>query len=195
MILPSALEEKQCLRSEMRKIRRELSTEQVITLSKLIADHFCSWPVYQNCKTVMFYLATSDEVQTDFIISDALGRGKTVGVPVLGKKYGEMTVAEITSLDELVVGKCGLKMPAPEKSKDISPASLNLVVVPAAAFDRAGNRLGLGAGYYDRFLPEAGSSVLIGLAWECQLTDNLPNEPHDVRMQYLLTENGLIICE
>lgn len=106
-----------------------------------------------------------------------------------------MTVAEITSLDDLVVGKYGLKMPAPEKSKDISPASLNLVVVSAVAFDRAGNRLGLGAGYYDRFLPEAGNSVLIGLAWECQLTDTLPNEPHDVRMQYLLTENSLIICE
>lgn len=76
MILPSVLEEKQRLRSEMRKIRRELSTEQINTWSKLIADHFCSWPIYRNCKTVMFYLATSDEVQTDFIISDALGGEK-----------------------------------------------------------------------------------------------------------------------
>jgi 5-formyltetrahydrofolate cyclo-ligase len=195
MPLTSLQEEKQRLRSEMRKKRRDLSTEQVSAWSKLIADHFCSWPIYRSCKAVMFYLATSDEVQTDLIISDALRRRKTVGVPLLGKKYGEMTVAEITSLDDLVVGKYGLKMPAPEKSKCISPALLNLVVVPAVAFDRSGNRLGLGAGYYDRFLLEAGNSVLIGLAWECQLTDQIPNEPHDVRMQYLLTENGLIVCE
>ena len=194
MTLTSLQEEKQHLRNKMRKKRRDLSNEQVNAWSKLIADHFCSWPIYQSCKTVMFYLATSDEVQTDFIISDALRRGKTVGVPLLGKKYGEMIVAEITSLNDLVVGKYGLKMPAPEKAKGISPASLNLVVVPAVAFDRSGNRLGLGAGYYDRFLSEARNSVLIGLAWECQLADQLPNAPHDVRMQYLLPETGLIIC-
>ena len=63
-----------------------LSIEQVNAWSKQIADHFCYWPIYQTCKTVMFYLTTSDEVQTDFIISDALRRGKTVGVPLLGKK-------------------------------------------------------------------------------------------------------------
>jgi 5-formyltetrahydrofolate cyclo-ligase len=192
MILPSVLEEKQRLRSEIRKRRRDLSPEQVNAWSRLIAEHFCSWSIYRSCRTVMFYLATADEVQTDLMISDALGRGKTVGVPLLGEKYGEMTAAEITSLDNLLVGKYGLKMPDPEKSKCISPASL--VVVPAVSFDRSGNRLGLGAGYYDRFLPEAGSSVLIGLAWECQLTGELPNEPHDVRMHYLLTESGLISC-
>ena len=142
----------------------------------------------------MFYLAMSDEVQTDLIISDALMRGKRVCVPILGKKYDEMTAAEITSLDDLVIGKYGLKMPDPDNSKSVLPASINMVVVPAVAFDGDGNRLGLGAGYYDRFLPEAINSVLIGMAWGSQLTVKLPNEEHDVRMHYLLTENGLIFC-
>ncbi len=194
MIQESLKEEKQRIRCDMRKIRRNLSAVQVTSWSNQIADCFCSWPIYHRCETVMFYLAMSEEVQTERMIGDALRRGKQVCVPLLGEKYGEMTAAEITSLDDLIVGKYGLKMPNPETSRLVLPSSIQMVVTPAVAFDRSGNRLGLGAGYYDRFLPEAIDSVLIGMAWECQLENKLPEEEHDIKMQYLMTEKGLIVC-
>jgi 5-formyltetrahydrofolate cyclo-ligase len=128
------------------------------------------------------------------MILDALNREKRVSVPLLGEQYGEMMAAEITSLNELVVGKYGLMMPDPEKSKRVVPASIDLIVVPAVSFDRSGNRLGLGAGYYDRFLPKAVNSVKVGLTCECLICGQLPREDHDVRMHYLLTETGFIDC-
>lgn len=194
MLQESLKEEKQYIRAEMRKKRRNFSIAQRTVWSERIAAYFCSWSVYRKCETVMLYLAMPDEVQTDLLITDALRSDKRVCVPLLGDKYGEMNAAEITSLDDLIVGKYGLKMPDPQKSKLVLPASIQLVVVPAVAFDRDGNRLGLGAGYYDRFLPEAANSVLAGMTWECQLTDHIPAEQHDVRMQYLMTESGLVSC-
>lgn len=194
MLQESLQEAKQRIRCDMRKKRRNLSAAQVAVWSQQIAACFCSWPVYQECETVMFYLAMPDEVQTDLLILDALRRGKRVCVPLLGENYGEMSAVEITSLDNLTVGKYGLKMPDPQKSNPILPASIHMVVVPAVAFDRAGNRLGLGAGYYDRFLTEAATSVLTGMTWGCQLTDQIPTEQHDIKMHYLMTENGLICC-
>jgi len=187
-------EEKQRIRCEMRKLRRNLPESLVTSWSKQIADYFCSWSIYQQCKSIMFYLAMPDEVQTEQMIKDALRLGKQVCVPLLGEKHGEMTAAEITSIDELIVGKYGLKMPNQETARLILPSSIQMVVVPAVAFDRNGNRLGLGAGYYDRFLPKAINSVLIGMTWECQLANILPDEEHDIKMQYLMTEHGLTNC-
>ena len=194
MFAEAIKEEKQRIRCNMRTIRRNLPESLVISWSKQITEYFCSWPIYHRCESVMFYLAMPDEVQTEQMIKDALRHGKQVCVPLLGEKYGEMTAAEITNMDELIIGKYGLKMPNSKTARCILPSSIQMIVVPAVAFDRNGNRLGLGAGYYDRFLTEAGNSVLIGMAWECQLADKLPDEEHDIKMQYIMTENGLINC-
>jgi 5-formyltetrahydrofolate cyclo-ligase len=142
----------------------------------------------------MFYVAMPDEAQTELLISDALKRGKRVYVPLLGEKYGEMSAAGIASLDELVVGKYGLKMPRRNKIIAVAPDAIDVIVVPGVAFDRSGNRLGMGAGYYDRFFPKTRCDVLLGLAWEFQVVEEVPGEVHDVRMQYLLTEEGFHTC-
>lgn len=186
---------KQQLRRDMREKRRSLSPQAVAAGSEQMAALFCSWPVYRKSATVMFYLAMPDEAQTEGMIRDALAKHKRVCVPLLGKKYGEMTAAEITGLDDLVTGKLGLKMPDPDKAQIMPPAAIDLVVVPAVAFDRSGNRLGMGAGYYDRFLPQAPRCIRLGLAWQFQLVDSLPAEDHDVRMQYLLNEGGFLSCD
>jgi 5-formyltetrahydrofolate cyclo-ligase len=195
MMISGALQEaKQRLRRDMLGKRRSLSAAEKAVRSEQIAKWFCSWPIYQASGTIMLYLAMPDEPQTELLIQDAVRRGKRVCVPLLGKSYGEMAAAEITSLDDLVIGKLGLKMPDPDKAKLVLAEDIELVVVPAVAFDREGNRLGMGAGYYDRFLEQNHDSVLLGITWTCQLADSLPYEEHDVRMQYLLTEEGFLSC-
>lgn len=71
----------------------------------------------------------------------------------------------------------------------------DLMLVPLAAFDRRGHRIGYGAGYYDRAisgLREKGRATrLIGIAFECQLVEHVPDQPHDIRLPEILTENGL----
>ena len=85
-------------------------------------------------------------------------------------------------------------MPKPDSEILGAGASLDLIVVPGVAFDRTGNRLGMGAGYYDRFFSRTSHSVRLGLAWDCQVVTAVPCEPHDIRMHYLLTETGIIAC-
>ncbi|MBP2641537.1 MAG: putative 5-formyltetrahydrofolate cyclo-ligase [Firmicutes bacterium] len=188
-------EEKKQLRRDILARRRSLSATEIADKSQKIAEYFCTWPHYQVCETVMFYLAMPDEVQADLLITDALKQGKKVCVPLLGAKYGEMNAVEMMSLDDLSVGKFNLRAPDSNKAKMIAPSLIDLVVVPAVAFDRQGNRIGMGAGYYDRFLAQVRvNTVLLGLAFTCQLTENLPSEEHDIRMQWLLTEDGFLSC-
>lgn len=185
---------KQRLRREMLEKRRGLSAEAVEKGNELIAGLLCSWPVYLAAKTVMFYLAMPDEPRTDRMICDALARGMQVCVPLLKQEYGHMDAAAVSGLEDLITGRLGLRMPDPAKARILRPAIIDLIVVPGVAFDSDGVRLGMGAGYYDRFLPQAVGSTLLGLAWHCQLTEKLPSDEHDIPMHYLLTEGGFLSC-
>ena len=185
---------KQELRREFLRIRRAAAPAQKENWNRRIAERFVDWPIYQQCRSVMFYVATAEEAATAELIEDALRRGKQVYAPLLGNKYGEMSAAVIGSLQDLIVGKYGLKMPKPDSATLAAGESIDLVVVPGVAFDRTGNRLGMGAGYYDRFFSQTRHAVRLGLAWECQVVAEVPYEPHDIRMHYLLTDAGLITC-
>ena len=186
---------KQELRSEFLRIRRAAAPAQREIWNRRIAELFAGWPIYQQCRSVMFYVATADETATAGLIEDALHRGKQVYAPLLGTQYCEMSAAAIKRPQDLVVGKYGLKMPPPDSATLAARESIDLIVVPGVAFDRTGNRLGMGAGYYDRFFSRTRHAVRLGLAWDCQVVAEAPYEPHDVRMHYLLTEAGLITCD
>ena len=185
---------KQELRSEFLRIRRAAAPAQREIWNRRIAELFAGWLIYQQCRSVMFYVATADETATAGLIEDALHRGKQVYAPLLGTQYGEMSAAAIKRPQDLVVGKYGLKMPPPDSATLAARESIDLIVVPGVAFDRTGNRLGMGAGYYDRFFSRTRHAVRLGLAWDCQVVAAAPYEPHDIRMHYLLTDAGLIIC-
>ena len=185
---------KQELRSEFLRIRRAAAPAQREIWNRRIAELFAGWPIYQQCRSVMFYVATTDETATAGLIEDALHRGKQVYAPLLSAQYGEMSAAAIKRPQDLVIGKYGLKMPPPDSATLAVGESIDLIVVPGVVFDRTGNRLGMGAGYYDRFFSWTRHTVRLGLAWDCQVVAEAPREPHDVRMHYLLTEAGLITC-
>ncbi len=188
--MSSGKEAKQMLRREMLAIRRSLSAEEIKMGSEAIAAYFCAWPKYRAAKVVMFYLPMADEPQTSALIEDAWREGKIVAVPLMGEVYGVMEAAVLDGWDGLVTGRLGLKMPDPAKTRRIDPVDIDLVVVPGVVFDVAGRRVGMGAGYYDRFLPQAASACRMGLAWSAQIVPEVPAEEHDVRMEYLLTETG-----
>ncbi|HMM21202.1 MAG TPA: 5-formyltetrahydrofolate cyclo-ligase [Selenomonadales bacterium] len=188
-------EEKKQLRQRMLTRRRGLPASAVLAGSAQIAAHLRDWPIYRRAGTVMLYLAMADEPQTEAMIEDARTAGKTVCVPMLRAEYGMMDAARIDGPDDLITGKLGLRMPDPAKAQLVSPGAIDLVVVPGVAFDAAGRRLGMGAGYYDRFLPQAERACRLGLAWSFQVAGAVPQGLYDVTMHYLLTEDGIISCE
>ena len=85
----------------------------------------------------------------------------------------------------------GTQEPSPERRIKINPEIFDLVIVPGVAFDRQGGRLGHGKGYYDRFL-ELTSAFRLALAFDCQLLETVPTELHDVPMNAILSESGIV---
>ena len=182
---------KQELRKNILTVRRGMSPEAVAAGSDQLAEHLCSWPTYQAAKTIMLYLAMPDEPHLDKVISHALAAGKTICVPHMRKVCGLMDAAVITNLDDLVVGQYNLLTPNPATLKLLEPGELDLIIVPGVAFDKEGRRLGMGAGYYDRFLLKAAKAELIGAAWAAQILEKVPTDEHDRPVNYLVTENGI----
>ncbi|MGL5514665.1 MAG: 5-formyltetrahydrofolate cyclo-ligase [Sporomusa sp.] len=183
------------LRKSMLAVRRGMNKEQVAAGSRRFAAHITAWPVYRAAKHIMMYLAMPDEPHMEQVISHALAAGKTVCVPHMRETKGLMDAAIISNLDDLVVGQFNLLTPDPTTLKILDPAELDLIIVPGVAFDRQGRRLGMGAGYYDRFLLKANKTELIGAAWAAQILATVPTDDHDRPVNYLLTEEGIFTCK
>ncbi|BBB92867.1 MAG TPA: 5-formyltetrahydrofolate cyclo-ligase [Methylomusa anaerophila] len=185
---------KKDLRKKLLAIRRSMTREEIASGSDKLAEHLFKWPQYQAARNIMLYLAMPDEPHMDKVIAHALAGGKTVCVPHMYETRGLMDAAIIQNLDDLVVGQFDLLVPNPATLKILDPSDLDLIIVPGVAYDRAGRRLGMGAGYYDRFLLRASKSELIGAAWAAQILDSVPVDEHDRPVNYLLTEEGILNC-
>lgn len=186
---------KQALRTELLAKRRLLDKKNIITQSNEMAKRLYLWPFYTQAQVVMLFLSMPDEPQMLTMIEHALGQGKIVCVPYMRKEYGVMDAAIIDGIDGLVRGQFNLLVPDPANLTIIDPARIDLMVVPAVAYDGAGNRLGMGAGYYDRFIPQALQAVRIGAIWSSHIVECIPVSQYDQPVQYLLTEDGIIDCD
>ncbi|MBQ3123620.1 MAG: 5-formyltetrahydrofolate cyclo-ligase, partial [Firmicutes bacterium] len=136
--------------------------------------------------TVMIYKAMKSEVCLDGLEDE----GKQVAYPYCINKT-DMTALVPFGDDAWAPGAFGILEPQPEKSEVIMPEDIDLVICPCTAFDKNGNRMGMGAGYYDRFLGKCVNAKIIAVAFDCQNVDTVPSEPHDVRMQKVYTEKSI----
>lgn len=148
---------------------------------------------YQKAKAIFFYCSKAPEVSTPFLIQHALRSGKKVGLP-LSLQNGQIETYFIRSLEEDVKeGSFGILEPIIPKTSKASQSSFDFFVIPGIAFDLAGNRMGWGQGYFDRYLERIGTSqVKLALAYEIQICDALCPEPHDQRIDIVVTEKRVI---
>jgi 5-formyltetrahydrofolate cyclo-ligase len=134
-------------------------------------------------------LSVGSEVSTRLLVADARQRGLRVAVPVTLTAEHRLLPTELPADDRLVAGPFGILEPAPDARVPVAVDGLDLAVVPGAAFDPQGNRLGWGAGYYDRLLADLRPGApIVALAFECQLVAAIPVEPHDVPVDVIVTE-------
>ena len=186
----NSLSAKQRLRAQALAARRATTDRE--TRSAAILQALMLQSAYSNSMRILFYVHTRDEVQTVDAIRSAMQAGKSVYVPYCVQD--QLGLFELRDFDDLAPGAFGVLEPKPnlrnEPSRKIDPTDISLVIVPGVAFDRHGGRLGYGKGFYDRLLSDVrGQAELIGLAFDCQLFEEIPMEPHDVAMDLVITES------
>lgn len=187
---------KEKLRNEILMKRNQLKADEVDRLSKIIISRFIKHDAYQNSSNIMLYLDFRNEVKTGPLIECMLREGKRTLIPVINPEDYSLTISELKDpQNDLFPGKFGLLEPNADTLRPVEPTIIDLVLVPGLVFDKKGYRIGFGAGYYDRFLPMLQSHVpLISLAYELQIVDDVPREPHDVPVHMLVTEQRIIHC-
>lgn len=181
------------LRQQYKQIRRELSPITVQQNSNRIAAQLFATDLWQQSQTVMLYLAFQNEVATEIIYRQGWQAGKTMLLPICASQNGLMEMSRIDTLDVLQYNRYGIGELPNALQKIIAPEEIDLCLIPGIAFDLAGNRLGFGAGYYDRYLLRLRPNVpRIALAHQCQIyAGRLPVDTYDLPMDYILTEKQL----
>lgn len=176
------------IREIYQSLRNQMAPGQVRSLSAGICEIIKNSEYYQNARRIYAYCPIGNEADIRPIISDAWKRGKKVAFPkVFGK---EMRYFQVRDFSELRVGTFGVPEPPEDILADWPDA---LVLVPGVAFDRDGNRMGYGGGYYDRYFARKTSQILLGVACELQIAKSIPAEETDRRMDAVATETGIFL--
>ena len=157
----------------------------------VILESLINWKVFKKAGVIHAFISMPDEPDTRPIIEHCWSSGKKIAVPVVLPDTFDLFHSEIKSFDDLASGINETQEPSPERRIKMNPESFDLVIVPGVAFDTQGGRLGHGKGYYDRFL-EGTSAFRLALAFECQLLETVPTELHDVPMNAILSESGIV---
>jgi 5-formyltetrahydrofolate cyclo-ligase len=141
----------------------------------------------------MVYLSFGSEVDLDGLIRWGWRKGKRIVVPVCRPENRALTACRIDGFDELETGHYGIRAPKEGLLRPVEGGKIDVILVPALAFDRRGYRIGYGGGYYDRFLPQALRAVKIGLAFASQIIAKIPVDGHDLPVDMVVTEKGVIL--
>lgn len=184
--------DKNQLRKELKSLRNRLSKEEVAAKSSSICRKILGTAAYRDAGTVFAYLAFGNEVNIDGVIINALQSGKTVCVPFITGAH-TMQAVKISSMESLCTGAYGIRT-APEGAEPVCPQDIDMVLVPGLGFDLKGGRMGMGAGYYDRFLPQCVNAVKTGITYDILLRGKIICDEHDVLMDYIITESQAAKC-
>lgn len=163
------METKRDIRKMMTALRAAMSEKERAEAGRIIAARLFSSKVYEDAGTVCCYASFGSEVPTEEIIEESLRRGKCAAVPkVTGKQ--KMKFALIHSMADLKAGFHGIPEPESWCREIPKCGSKLLVIVPGVVFDRAGNRIGYGGGYYDSYLKQA-DCIKVGVAFDFQCVE------------------------
>lgn len=191
--MTAPMQTKKELRKKILSLRRSLPHEQICQNSGIICSQILASPVYRNASCVMAFVSMADEVQTREVLIDALAAGKKLCIPyITDLGSGIMQAAIVDDLSMLVPDKLGILSVAADKARFISPAELDLIIVPGVAFSNDKHRLGMGSGFYDRFLPKAAKAVKAGAFFSIQKVSCVPTDKYDFPLDMIFTENELL---
>ena len=186
------------MKKEFRKnvimLRKEKNKDFIKHSSDIITEKLLQLDCIENAQTIMLYLDFNNEVATDSLIKKLINLGKTVASPITLKEERKLIPSQITDLENgIQYGAYSIREPKAECSPAINIKDLDVVIVPAVAYDKNCYRLGYGGGYYDRFLKNLRKdAVTVGIAFDLQVFDEVPKEGHDAQLDYIVTESTIL---
>ena len=182
------MESKKILRRKFLAERASVPISERDRISRELIEKFLATETYREAKILMAYASLPDELQLNELFAACFADKKILAIPlIIGK--GEMRAVKVPDFESLEIGAFNIVTVKKARRTFIEPAQIDCVIVPGAAFDKSGGRLGLGGGYYDRFLPQAVNAKKIALAYDFQVVETLPLESHDAKVDIVLTEN------
>lgn len=208
----SLVRAKELLRKKAKEALQRLTKEEMTAESKVIEEHLRRTRLLDDAKVVCIYVDCPRlrEVETSLLLDDAISQDakKAIYAPRVLDSDSNMHFLRIHSLDDLEsVPPFGIREPRPTTSdgrprEDVADvdSTVDLVVMPGLAFDMQGRRLGRGGGYYDKFLSGCWSKaekkgcdppLLAALAFEVQMFQEVPVEPHDKTVDIVVTGKGV----
>ena len=184
--------DKREIRQRILRLRNAMPLEAIAAKSCEIVRRLKELREIRELSTLMVFLNFGSEVVTDGLIAWGWEEGKRIVVPFCRPEGRELTPCRIDSFAELETGHYGIREPKADRLRVVPPGEIDAVVVPAVAFDRRGYRVGYGGGYYDRFFLGCPQAAKIGVAFACQITEEVPVEPYDVTMDCIVTEKEIL---
>jgi 5-formyltetrahydrofolate cyclo-ligase len=172
------------IRKKILKKRGELEEDYINIVSNKIKDYFLK--NFSNFNSYLFYMDFKNEVKTFNLIKTLYSQGKQIFLPIV-KNKDLLEIGKYVNKNVLIKNKFGILEPALKTNVN----KLDVAVLPAVAFDKKCNRLGFGAGYYDKLMNAITVATSIGLAYEFQIVDELPSETHDIPVDFVITERNL----
>lgn len=185
------IDDKKNIRERYLKLRNQLSDEEVTSYSQKIFSNIYKDKSFENAQCVGTFVGFQKEVQTVLAIQDMLSMKKKVVVPKIMTENREIEFYQIDSIDKLKPGVWGILEPILGKAQYVSAKDIDLMIVPAIAFDQSGYRVGYGGGYYDRYLSKGSLIYTIGVAYDFQLIEKVPREGYDVPVKKIITEKNI----
>lgn len=181
--------DKSILRKKYIGLRKQMNFKDVADQSASIMNRLLLSEAYQTAPCIFTYIGIKNEVETYALIERAFSDKKKIAVP---KTFGNgiMKYYYIDTLNGLMLNSFGLLEP-PQLEAEAIPDLQSIIIVPGVVFDQTLNRLGYGAGYFDRYLSIHTYNKAIALAFNFQVISNLPSEPWDIKMDALITQDQI----
>lgn len=175
------------LRKELLKKRNNIKSYLKQEQDNIIYENFINSELYKNAQDIFIYVSFGSEVDTHKIINRALKDKKNVYVPKTDMNKKEMIAVKIHSLSELNVDSYGILAPV-NVDKTLIANKFDIIVMPGVAFDKLGNRIGYGGGYYDKYIKNnIRATKKIALAYEEQIIERIESEIHDIKVDYIIS--------
>lgn len=180
------LQEKREIRKRYKIAREQMTQQQVEALSERICKHIISSSIFQSEEYICVYYPLGNEADVRQVAEAAWEMRKRVAFP---KVFGDvMRYFEISDFSQLHPGTFGVMEP-----EEMRPVTWDhaLILTPGVAFDKRGNRMGFGKGYYDKYLAKFPECITVGVSYELQLAEEIPVEVTDIPLDYMVTETGM----